>query len=131
MRRNVQPPKIGDKVWIVIPEHWYPPYLYPEFENADIKVDAAPAEAEIKGLSFFDKITTLKPTIVCVSHLRGNANNLHYVHYPSDIGKILFWNKEDCIKKCEELADIDDAGAVNRYFGYKRIRPWRKYEKII
>lgn len=131
MRRKEKIPQIGEKVWICIYEHYYPSYLYPEFQKANVKYDAAPAEAKVIRLDFFDKGTKLKPTIVCTSHLRGNPNNLHYIDYPTDIGKRLFWNKDDCIKRCEELADIDDSRWINMHFGYKRIRPWRKYKEII
>lgn len=130
-RKRIEPPKIGDKVWICISEHWYPTDLYPEFENADVKYDAAPAEAVVKELLFFGKETKYKPEVVCVTHLRGNPNNLHYIRWSSDLGKRLFYNREDCIKRCEELADIADTTGLDARFGRKRIRPWRTHKEII
>lgn len=131
MGRRIPPPKIGDKVWICIPEHWYPDYLYPEFKDADVKYDAAPAEAVVKRLLFFEKGAKLKPEVVCMTNLRGNPNNVHYIRWSNDVGKQLFYNREDCIKRCEELADIADTKGLDAMFGYKRIRPWRIYGEII
>lgn len=131
MKRRIQPPKIGDKVWVCIPEYWYPHYLYPEFKEADVKYDAAPAEAVVTNLLFFESGARLKPEVVCVTNLRGHANNVHHIRWSNDIGKYFFYTREDCIKRCEELADIADTKELDAMLGYKRIRPWRIYKEII
>lgn len=132
MKTKIEPPKIGETVWICINEHWYPKYLYPEFENARCAHAPAPVKAEVKRRDFFEKGSKLKPTIVCVSHLRGNPNNLHHVYWPSGYGKYLFQTKKECLNRCEELADIHDAsiwGGSN--FDGPMLRPWRNRDEII
>lgn len=131
-RRIPKPPNIGDEVWICIPEHYYPLYLYPEFAHVKCRHAPAPARAEVKRLDFFEKGSKLKPTAVCVSHLRGNPNNIHFVYWPSGLGTYLFLTKEECVKRCEELANIHDAS----FFGMTQfdgpiLRPWREREDII
>lgn len=131
MRKNLDPPKIGDKVWICISEHHYPSYLYPEFKNADVRYDAAPAEAVVTRRLYFEEGPKRKPEVECVSHLRGNANNVHYIRWPRDVGRSLFFSKEDCVKRCEELADLAETEGLGARLGLKRIRPWRIYPEII
>lgn len=129
---RVKSPQIGNTVWICIAEHWYPKSLYPEFENAKCRYAPAPAEAIVKSLDFFEKGSKLKPVVVCVSHLQGNPNNLHHVYWPSGFGKYLFWTREDCEKRCEELANEHDAsiwGSPN--FDGPMLRPWRNRTEIV
>ena len=132
MKKTVKPPDIGQKVWICIAEHWYPKDIYPEFANARCSHAPAPAKAEVTRLDFFEKGSKLKLTVVCASHLRGNPNNLHYVHWPSGLGKYLFLTKEDCIRHCEELADMHDASFWGgEAFDGPIFRPWRSRSEII
>lgn len=132
MKSKTKPPEVGATVWICICEHWYPKAYYPEFANARCAHAPAPARAEVKRLDFFEKGSRLKPTVVCVSHLRGNPNNMHYIHWPFGLGKYLFWTREECIKRCEELADMHDTSFWgDPDFDGPMLRPWRNRDEII
>lgn len=120
-----EPPKIGDKVYVVISEHWYPEYYYPEFKDAAMKYAPCPAPAVVKELQFFQKGCNLTPTVRCVSHQRGNQNNVHFVLWPKGKDTTLFTSREECIKKCEKIADHMDNMCINERFGMKCLRPWR------
>lgn len=96
-----------------------------------MRYDAAPAEADVIRLLYFEEGSKKKPEVECVSHLRGNANSVHYIRWPRDVGRLLFFNKEDCVKRCEELADLAETEGLDARLGLKRIRPWRIYSEII
>lgn len=127
--KRPEPPAVGETVWILVREHFYPSSLYPEFADARLKHAPAPAKATVKRLDFFEKGCKLKPTVVCVSHLRGNANNLHYVRWPSGLNDILFTSLEECITACERVADEHDESFWHRFDG-DMLRPWRNRQII-